>query len=210
MFLFTAEQYDRDHAALSVLLGLNGLRVSEACATNVKDLGVGVAIARCGSWARATSPPPCRSYPGEHARSTWPSVSATTGRSCGAVTANASTGAPPTGGSGRSGSVPGSRRSPAHAASRVHHGRARRGCPAARRPDRRPTRRPSHDHHLRPPPPELRPPRGVRRRCLRGRWMISAPASSGTLRVGDRGAIDRTRGSGIVAMYVVAMYSNSL
>ena len=40
VFLFTAEQYDRDHAALAVLLGLNGLRVSEACATNIEDLGV--------------------------------------------------------------------------------------------------------------------------------------------------------------------------
>ena len=28
-----------DHAALAVLLGLNGLRVSEACGTNVEDLG---------------------------------------------------------------------------------------------------------------------------------------------------------------------------
>jgi len=32
MFLFTAERFDRDHAALAVLLGLNGLRVSESCA----------------------------------------------------------------------------------------------------------------------------------------------------------------------------------
>jgi integrase/recombinase XerD len=40
VFLFTAEQYDRDHAALAVLLGLNGLRVSEACTTNVEDLGI--------------------------------------------------------------------------------------------------------------------------------------------------------------------------
>jgi site-specific recombinase XerD len=40
VFLFTAERYDHDHAALAVLLGLNGLRVSEACATNVEDLGV--------------------------------------------------------------------------------------------------------------------------------------------------------------------------
>ncbi|HET6753025.1 MAG TPA: tyrosine-type recombinase/integrase [Jiangellaceae bacterium] len=40
VFLFTAEQYDRDHGALAVLLGLNGLRVSEACATNVEDLGL--------------------------------------------------------------------------------------------------------------------------------------------------------------------------
>jgi integrase/recombinase XerD len=39
-FLFTAERFDRAHAALAVLLGLNGLRVSEACATNVEDLGV--------------------------------------------------------------------------------------------------------------------------------------------------------------------------
>lgn len=39
VFLFTAEQYDHEHAALAVLLGLNGLRVSEACGTNVEDLG---------------------------------------------------------------------------------------------------------------------------------------------------------------------------
>jgi integrase/recombinase XerD len=39
VFLFTAEQCDRDHAALAALLGLNGLRVSEACATNTEDLG---------------------------------------------------------------------------------------------------------------------------------------------------------------------------
>jgi integrase len=37
-FLFTAERYDHAHAALAVLLGLNGLRVSEACATNIEDL----------------------------------------------------------------------------------------------------------------------------------------------------------------------------
>jgi integrase/recombinase XerD len=39
VFLFTAEQHNRDHAALAVLLGLNGLRVSEACSANVEDLG---------------------------------------------------------------------------------------------------------------------------------------------------------------------------
>ena len=38
-FLFTAERYDPDHAALAALLGLNGLRVSEACATDTEDLG---------------------------------------------------------------------------------------------------------------------------------------------------------------------------
>jgi site-specific recombinase XerD len=38
-FLFTAERLDAAHAALAVLLGLNGLRVSEACSTNIEDLG---------------------------------------------------------------------------------------------------------------------------------------------------------------------------
>ena len=37
-FSFTAERFDRDHAALAVLLGLKGLRVSEACGTNIEDL----------------------------------------------------------------------------------------------------------------------------------------------------------------------------
>jgi integrase/recombinase XerD len=40
VFLFTAELYDHAHSALAVLLGLNGLRVSEACATNIEDLGI--------------------------------------------------------------------------------------------------------------------------------------------------------------------------
>jgi integrase/recombinase XerD len=39
-FLFAAERYDHDHAALAVLLGLNGRRVSEACATSIEDLGI--------------------------------------------------------------------------------------------------------------------------------------------------------------------------
>lgn len=39
-FLFTAERFDRDHAALAVLLGLNGLRVSDACGTNIEDLAL--------------------------------------------------------------------------------------------------------------------------------------------------------------------------
>jgi integrase/recombinase XerD len=40
VFLFTAKQYDHHHAALAMLLGLNGLRVSEACAANIEDLGL--------------------------------------------------------------------------------------------------------------------------------------------------------------------------
>ena len=38
-FLFTAERFDPAHAALAVLLGLNRLRVSEACSANIEDLG---------------------------------------------------------------------------------------------------------------------------------------------------------------------------
>jgi site-specific recombinase XerD len=38
-FLFTAEQGGYQRAALAVLLGLNGLRVSEACETDIGDLG---------------------------------------------------------------------------------------------------------------------------------------------------------------------------
>jgi integrase len=38
-FLFTAEQLGHQRAALAVLLGLNGLRVSEACETDIGDLG---------------------------------------------------------------------------------------------------------------------------------------------------------------------------
>jgi hypothetical protein len=38
-FLFTAERFDRDRAAPAVLFGLNGLRVSESCSTNVEELG---------------------------------------------------------------------------------------------------------------------------------------------------------------------------
>ena len=34
-FLFAAERFDHAPAALAVLLGLNGLRVSEACETNI-------------------------------------------------------------------------------------------------------------------------------------------------------------------------------
>jgi site-specific recombinase XerD len=35
-FLFAAERFDHAHAALAVLLGLNGLRVSEACETTLR------------------------------------------------------------------------------------------------------------------------------------------------------------------------------
>jgi integrase len=39
-FLFAAEHFDHTHGAFAVLLGLNGLRVSEACGSNLEDLGI--------------------------------------------------------------------------------------------------------------------------------------------------------------------------
>jgi integrase len=38
-FLYAAERISPAHTALAVLLGLNGLRVNEACAANLDDLG---------------------------------------------------------------------------------------------------------------------------------------------------------------------------
>jgi Phage integrase, N-terminal SAM-like domain len=108
VFLFTAEHYDRDHAALAVLLGLTGCESARPVPPTSRTSASSAAIAHCGSWARATSPPPCLSCPGPPGRSTWPSVNVTRGRSCDAVTVNGSTDAPPTGGSAQSGSGPGS------------------------------------------------------------------------------------------------------
>jgi site-specific recombinase XerD len=39
-FLFAAERLDHAHAALAVLLGLNGLRVSEACSANIEEMAI--------------------------------------------------------------------------------------------------------------------------------------------------------------------------
>jgi site-specific recombinase XerD len=39
-FLFTAERFDPAHSALAVLLGLNGLRVSEACSARIEDFAL--------------------------------------------------------------------------------------------------------------------------------------------------------------------------
>lgn len=107
-FLFTAEHYDRCHAALAVLLGLNGLRVSEACATNVEDLSSSAGTAPCGSSARATSPRRSRSFHAPPAQSTWRSENDTKDPSCNAATGSAWTDAPRTAGCARSVNEPAS------------------------------------------------------------------------------------------------------
>jgi integrase/recombinase XerD len=54
-FLFTAERFDKSHVALAVLLGLNGLRVSEACGTNIEGLAFTQGHRTSGSWERGAS-----------------------------------------------------------------------------------------------------------------------------------------------------------
>lgn len=68
-FLFTAERYDRDHAALAVLLGLNGLQCQRRVEPTLRTWRCSAAIARCGSSARAASPPRSRSCPARRGRS---------------------------------------------------------------------------------------------------------------------------------------------
>ncbi len=106
VFLFTAEQYDREHAALAVLLGLNGLRVSEACATNIEDPASNGATGRSAFSARATSRPRSRWSPVRLARSTWQSANVARDQSCAAAMDSGSIGVPPTAGSARSASAP--------------------------------------------------------------------------------------------------------
>jgi integrase len=77
-FLFIAERFDHAHAALAVLLGLNGLRVSEACATNIEDMAFEgghrvLRIVGCASWAahrgqgqQARHDPACASHRPHH------------------------------------------------------------------------------------------------------------------------------------------------
>jgi site-specific recombinase XerD len=70
-FLFTAEQCARSHAALAVLLGLNGLRVTEACETNIEDLGFerGTSNAAYHRQGQQAGHDPARSAHGAHGRS---------------------------------------------------------------------------------------------------------------------------------------------
>jgi integrase/recombinase XerD len=75
-FLYTAERTSPMHGALAVLLGLNGLRVSEACGANIEHLGLerGHRILRIV--ARGTSRPASRSCRARLAPSTWRSANA--------------------------------------------------------------------------------------------------------------------------------------
>ena len=167
-FLYTAERTSPGHAALAVLLGLNGLRVSEACGTNIEDLGFERGHRTLRIIGKGNQPATVPLVPrtartldlaiGE--RTAGPILRALRRRptrhpdrlSVGAVDRQPGRDRP---------------RPPAHAARGVHHGSPRRRRPAARRPIGRPPRRPENDHLVRPSPAELRPSRRLRRRRLR-------------------------------------------
>lgn len=107
-FLFTAERFDHAHAALAVLLGLNGLRVSEACETNIEDMPSNEDTGCYGSSVRATSRLSSPWSPALLEPSISLSANAETARSWCATMEAVSTGARPTAGFGRSGSERGS------------------------------------------------------------------------------------------------------
>ena len=148
-FLLTADWFDRDHAALAVLLGLNGLRVSEACGTNIEDLAFQRGHRTSAILGKGNKPATIPLVPrtartidlvvGERHEGSDP---ATPGWA-----ASGPAHRPPLGSrhrqTCRARSGP-----PAHAARRVHHGRARRRRTAPRRSARRPSRRPANHDHL--------------------------------------------------------------
>ena len=130
------------HAALAVLLGLNGLRVSEACATNIEDLGFERGHRTLRILGKGNKPAdPARAAHGPdhrpgHRRTMRRPDPASPRRS------TASTDAPPTAGSARSANEPGSDRStPTCSAPRSSWPPSTPAYPS-RRPDRRPPRRP--------------------------------------------------------------------
>ena len=147
-FLFAAERVDHAHAALAVLLGLNGLRVSEACSADIENLGFERGHRTLRIVGKGNKPAVIPLVPRTARTIDLAIGERTSGRSCSATTAVASTGAPPTAGCARSPSGPASARS-----TRTCCGR-RSSCapsrPASRSggADRRKTRRPAHHDGL--------------------------------------------------------------
>ena len=122
-FFFTSERFDHAHAALAVLLGLNGLRVSEACGANIDDMAFDRrhrVLRIVGKGNKPALIPLCL-VPLEP--STSPSANGETGPSCCATTVSPSIGVPPTAGCAPSGDEPGSDWSILNAQAGVHHGR---------------------------------------------------------------------------------------
>ncbi len=149
VFLFAAERFDPMHAALAVLLGLNGLRVSEACGANLEDLGGAARASHPGhrrqrqqaSAHLVGAPNGAHHRPGGRGplRGSDPGASRRP--------PSRSTHGPPMGPRDRSAGRDRGRSS-AHASARVHHGRPRLRRPAARCAAGCASPRPPHHHRL--------------------------------------------------------------
>jgi Phage integrase, N-terminal SAM-like domain len=184
-FLYSAERVSPTHAALAVLLGLNGLRDSEACGANVEEPRH---RARTSHPAHRRQGQPARHRPARPAhrphhrprrRGTHNGTDPDPPRRVPTRPAHR----PPLGPIHRSTGGTGSRSS-AHAARGVHHGRLGRRRAVTRRAAGGPPRRPSDHHHLRPAPAESRPARRLRRRRLCYQ-RLTGPTRSTEHRVGD-------------------------
>ena len=165
-FLYSAERVSPAHAALAVLLGLNGLRVSEACGANVEDLGIERGHRTLRIVGKGNQPATIPLVP-RTARTVdlrW--ANAPRDRSFSVTTAAGSIPAQPTAGSVRSVNGPAGSRPPAHAAAAFIMAALDRACRSAtcNWPPATPT---TDHHHLRPAPAEPRPTRRLRRRRLR-------------------------------------------
>lgn len=178
-FLFAAERFDHAHAALAVLLGLNGLRVSEACATNIEDMAFERGHRVLRIIGKGNKPALIPLVP-RTARTIDLAIGErhhgpillrhdeqrldrrTAHRWVRSIGKRADLGL----GSGTS----------AYAASRVHHRRPRRRRTPPRSPSSRSPRRSKNDHCVRPATPGLRSARRLHRRRLRRR-RLTLPTS---------------------------------
>ena len=105
-FLFAAERIDRQHAALAALLGLNGLRVSEACATDIDGIGFDRGHRTLRIVGKGNKPAVIPLVPRTGRTIDLAVGERHDGPTCSDATAPVSTGAPHTAGSARSANAP--------------------------------------------------------------------------------------------------------
>jgi integrase/recombinase XerD len=168
-FLFTAERFDQDHAALAVLLGLNGLRVSEACGTNIEDIAFDRGHRTLRILGKGSKPAVIPLVPRAARTIAWSSGSGQKAPSSVVGMGCARIGARPIAGSLDRQEGWARRRLSPHAPGSVHHGGLGCRSPAPGRPDRCPPRRSKDDDRLRPQAGDLRPPCRLCRGGVRSR-----------------------------------------
>jgi site-specific recombinase XerC len=167
-------------AALITLLGLRGLRVSEACSVDLQDFGTQRGhrtlhiIGKGGKPALIPLPPPVARTLDQAAaeRTGGPLLLTRTGRRMDRYAA-----------SRMSAGCQAGRHRPQDRlplpATLLHHRRPRRRRPATRCAGRRPTRRPPHHHPIRPSPRQPGPARQLHRRRLHRRRRLTGSTRTG-------------------------------